>query len=90
MASSKDQVAAVVRQGAAGATRRTAVPAAVDMDDETFFKHYNARHLDDVGLAQPMHYHGTVSASMVAAYRSYHERVHSQTSADDHTHKEAS
>jgi hypothetical protein len=85
-----DRVAAAIKKGAQQqqSTRPRRVPSAGDMDDETFFKHYNLRHLDDVHLAAPIHYHGTVSTGMIDTYRAYHERVHSTNPPNDHVHKE--
>lgn len=64
------------------------VPSAAEMSDETFFKHYNARHLADVDIATPIHFHKTVSAGMVRTYRAYHDRCHRLGSPTDHVHQE--
>jgi hypothetical protein len=82
-----DRMAAAVKKGAQAAQRPRRVPAAEEMSDETFFKHYNLRHLADVGLATPIHFHTTVSKGMVNTYRAYHDRVHATNPPTDHVHK---
>lgn len=46
------------------------------MDDATFYKHYNARHLDDLGLSvlRP-HIEGSMATPSL---RAFHNRKHSE------------
>jgi len=66
------------------------VPACEDMDDETFFKHMNARHNskpNGVDLVLP--FRQNYSPSLVAAWRAFHRRVHMLAAPgqiEDHCH----
>lgn len=69
-------------------TTVVAVPGAKSMDDDTFFKHINARHLGDFG-------HGTLpfgtspmwSPVVVLAYRAFHARVHNHALPGTYDHE---
>jgi hypothetical protein len=54
----------------------TTVPGVEDMDDETMYKHVNARHKTDLGLTEDMHYSDTLSASLIDTQRAFHRRCH--------------
>lgn len=54
-----------------------AVPGAADMDDDTFWKHINARHLQDFGKeAKPFGTSPLWNETIILSYRAFHKRVH--------------
>lgn len=64
------------------------MPSAEEMDDETFFKHYNARHLPDISQVVPMRYSPTLSEGLIRAFRAFHGRCHMLNDYPDHYHLE--
>lgn len=57
-----------------------------DMDDDTVYKHLNARHLEDLGMNAPMQYSEEFSETLVLTMRNYHERVHAIATPTQHDH----
>jgi hypothetical protein len=52
------------------------VVGAEDMDDETVYRHINARHKAEFGIDADMHYSDTTSESLIMTHRAFHRRVH--------------
>jgi hypothetical protein len=75
----------------AAATERVemvSVPGARDMEDETFWKHINARHLGDFGEdTKPFGVSRLWSPTIALAYRAFHERVHRLMLVGTHDHE---
>lgn len=63
----------------------TRVPAPEKMDDETFRKHYNARHLDDA-LDGPLP-DGAAWRKLAGMWRAFHERCHALALPDQYDHE---
>jgi len=53
---------------------KTLVVHPSDMDDETFIKHMNLRHLGDMNLQGPMRY--SPLDTYYGALRAFHKRIH--------------
>lgn len=64
------------------------VPAIEDMDDETVYKHINARHKKDLGLSADMHYSPTLSQTLILTHRAFHRRIHELVPFHNHDHEE--
>jgi hypothetical protein len=66
------------------------VPDTDDMDDETFYKHFNLRHLNDIGLLTPIEYSPLFMPGLVNAMREFHIRCHeiSRPGQYKHEHEE--
>jgi hypothetical protein len=62
------------------------VPRSSEMSDETFQKHYAARHLEDIGMTD-MRPHPDGSGA-ISPLRAYHDRCHTDWDPDyDHVHE---
>jgi hypothetical protein len=68
-------------------TTPVVVPGAIGMDDETFFKHLNARHLADLGFSSPIDLSPLYSNSLISTHRSYHRRLHEIAVPGQHNHE---
>lgn len=70
------------------ATTVTTVPGASKMNDETIYKHLNARHKQDLGLSSDMHYSPLALPSLAATHRAFHRRIHEMATPGmyDHEH----
>lgn len=61
------------------------VPAAEDMDDETFLKHLELRHKQDTKVEGYLHRHQV--PEWIGLYRAFHNRVHEIAVPGQHDHK---
>lgn len=62
------------------------VVPADEMDDETFCKHMNYRHLQDLGLNRIEHHERTLPG-YYATLRAYHERLHALALRGTYNHE---
>lgn len=65
----------------------TTVPGAEDMDDETMYKHLNARHKRDLNITTDMDYSPLFSESLVGAHRAFHRRMHDLATPGQYNHQ---
>lgn len=68
-------------------SRPVSVPSAEEMDDETFFKHYNARHVPNDATHGAVRYSPTLTAGLVGTLRAWHRRMHLIAEDGDFTHE---
>ena len=69
-------------------TETVVVPSLESMDDETVYKHINARHKLDLGLTADMHYSPTLSQTLIRTNRAFHRRIHELNPFHNHDHEE--
>ncbi len=62
------------------------VPDIDEMDDETFLKHIDKRHVKDVKTEKALHSLPHIQSAWVGPYRAYHEYLH-RTKPDEHDHE---
>lgn len=60
------------------------VPAAEDMDDETFIKHLEKRHADECKIEAPIRHRN--GAGWIGTYRAFHDRLHKIGTPGQHDH----
>jgi hypothetical protein len=63
------------------------VPAAEDMDDETFIKHLEKRHADECHIEAPIKHRN--GAGWIGVYRAFHDRLHQIATPGQHDHEHA-
>lgn len=66
------------------------VPGADDMGNETFIKHINARHKQDLGLnpkGPDLHYDITQSEGLIDTHRAFHRRCHDLALPEQYDHE---
>ncbi len=63
------------------------VPMAHDLDDETFLKHLDARHSDEVKQEKALAKSPHIMVAWVSAYRAFHQRLHDIAAPGQHDHE---
>lgn len=76
-----------IRMSAPTSSERAVVPSAEEMDDETFFKHYNARHVPNDATGAALRYSPTLTAGLIGTTRAWHRRMHLLAEDGDFTHE---
>lgn len=64
-----------------------AVPEAIEMDDETFLKHLDARHRHEVQQEKSLAKSPHIMTAWVSAYRAFHQRLHEIATPGQHDHE---